>query len=74
MKTKDYVDEYNFEFLKLKNDYKRDILKYIKEKHSNYFLEYAKIYLLNDDTYFLNLKKDIIIYCEKNNICYKIEN
>lgn len=74
MKTKDYVDEYNFEFLKLKNDYKRDILKYIKEKHSNYYLEYAKIYLLNDDTYFLNFKKDIIDYCEQNNICYKIEN
>ena len=67
-KTRLLVQEYQFEFLNLKNEYKRKVLKYIKEKHSNYYLEYAKIYLLNDNTYFANLKEEIEKYCQSENL------
>jgi len=69
-KTKDYIKEYKFEFLSLKHNYKRDILKYIREKYSKYYLEYAKIYLLDDNSYFTNLKEEIENYCKKNKIKY----
>lgn len=69
-KTKDYVMEYKFEFLTLKSNYKRDVLKYIREKHSKLYLEYAKIYLLNENTYFTNLKEEIDNFCRKNQIKY----
>lgn len=68
--TKDYVLEYQFSFLTLKNDYKREILKFIKEHYEKYYLEYAKIYLLNDHTYFHNLKIEILNYCKENKIKY----
>ena len=69
--TKDYVLEYQFSFLTLKKDYKRDVLKYIKDKHSKYYMEYAKIYLLNDLSYFDNLKEEIEKYCQDLKIKYQ---
>ena len=69
--TKDYVKEYKFEFLKLNNNQvKREVLKYIREKHSKYYLEYAKIYLLDNSNYFDNLKLEIEKFCQDNKIKY----
>ena len=58
--------------LELKNDTKRKFLKYINDNYKEYYLEYAKIYLLNDNTYFTNLKIEIENYCKSNNIKYSI--
>ena len=69
--TKEYVDEYYFEFLTLAKDYKREVLKIIKDKYEKYYLNYAEIYLFNNNEYFLNLKKEIEEFCLKNKIkCY----
>ncbi len=73
-KTKDFVQEYQFEFLKLRDDYKRKVLKYINDKHKDLYINYAKIYLLNDNSYFNNLKEEIEEYCKKNNINYNFVN
>ena len=70
--TKDYVKEYHFAFLELKNDTKRKFLKYINDNYKEYYLEYAKIYLLNDNNYFTNLKIEIENYCKNNNIKYSL--
>ena len=69
-KTCRLVDEYKFTFLELRDDYKRKVLKYINDKYKEYYLDYAKIYLLNDKSYFLNLQKEIIDYCLKNGVKY----
>ena len=69
-KTKKYVQEYKFEFLELRDEARRKMLKYINDNHKEYYLEYAKIYLLNDDSYFKKIKKEIEDYCIKNKIKY----
>ncbi len=69
--TRSYVNEYHFEFLKLSNNYKRKVLKYIKDNYPNLYYEYANIYLFNKNTYFINLKKEIEEFCSNNKIkCY----
>jgi len=69
--TKDYVDEYWFENLNLRGDYKYKILKYIEDKYPNVYKEYKDIYLNNDNRYWDYLAKEIDIYCNKHNIKYK---
>ena len=70
-KTKKYVSEYQFDFLRLNNISKREFLKFIKENYGDLYLEYAKIYLFNKNKYFKNLKKEIEKYAVKNKIkCY----
>ena len=71
-KTKDFACEYHFEFLKLRDDARRKVLKFINDNYKDLYLDYAKIYLLNDNTYFDNLKIEIEEYCLNNNIKYKI--
>ncbi len=68
--TKNFVKEYKFEFLKLRDEYKRKILKYINDKHNDLYIMYAKIYLLKDNSYFVNLKREIENYCQENKIKY----
>ncbi len=71
LKTLDEATEYIFEFLNLKSTpVKKKVLKYINEKYPEYYLEYAKIYLFNDNTYFMNLKKEISLFCDKLHIKY----
>ena len=41
--SRDYVDEYWFENLNLRGDYKNIILDYIKNKHNELYLEYLEI-------------------------------
>lgn len=69
--SKEYVDEYWFENLNLRGDYKYTILNYIKNKYNNYYDSYVDIYLNNNMEYWKNLSKDINNYCISNNINYK---
>jgi DNA repair photolyase len=71
LETKDFVDEYWFENLNLRGEYKYDILKYIKKKYPEFYNEYNNIYLNNDKTYWIELSKEIEEFCKKNNIKYK---
>jgi DNA repair photolyase len=68
--TKEYVDEYWFENLNLRGDYKKKILEYIKNNFSTYYNDYIRIYINNDKRYWADLSKDIDNYCENNNIKY----
>ncbi|HOP65915.1 MAG TPA: radical SAM protein [Bacilli bacterium] len=69
--TKNYVDEYWFENLNLRGNYKQTILAYIKNKYPKYYQAYLQIYVAHKNDYWINLAKDIKEYCLKNNIKYK---
>lgn len=68
--TKEYIDEYWFENLNLRGDYKKTILDYIKERYPEYYSNYIDIYIKNNDNYWHDLALKINNYCEKNNIKY----
>ena len=68
--TKCYIDEYWFENLNLRGEYKKDILNYIKEKRPELYSKYIDIYLKKDNSYWTQLSNEIEEYCRKNNIKY----
>ena len=66
----DYTDEYWFENLNLRGDYKQRILAYIHEKYPQLDSLYQNIYVKNDETYWLEMEKDFTKYCDDRNIRY----
>jgi DNA repair photolyase len=68
--SKDYVDEYWFENLNLRGDYKKIILDYIKDKYPQYYDKYVVIYLKNNKSYWQDLGREIEKYCRDNRIDY----
>ncbi len=68
--SKNYIDEYWFENLNLRGQYKTYIMNYIKEKYPKYYDNYVTIYLKNDKKYWNNLANQINDYCDKNSINY----
>lgn len=69
--TASFVNEYWFENLNLRGDYKESILEYIEDNYSEYIFDYKKIFLCNDKTFWINLIHEIEDYCELHNINYK---
>lgn len=67
-KTKDYIDEYWFENLNLRGNYKIRILNYIKNKYPKLYPIYEKIYLQNDLSYWEILAKEINAFCQKEEV------
>lgn len=68
--SKDYIDEYWFENLNLRGEYKTKILFYIQEKYPELINEYNDIYIKGNKRYWYNLSKEIQEYCESNNMKY----
>ena len=68
--SKEYVDEYWFENLKLRGRHKTYILNYIKEKYNKLYDKYIDIYVNNNKEYWKKLSCEIDEYCIKNNIKY----
>ena len=64
------VDEYWFENLNLRGNYKKDILDYIKENYNGLYLKYVDIYEKNNNDYWRELADKINDYCEENDIKY----
>ena len=60
--TKYYVDEYWFENLKLRGEYKKDILNYIKNNYKELYSKYVDIYFNLNMTYWKDLRIDIKKY------------
>lgn len=69
-RTYTYVDEYWFENLNLRGNYKQKILDYIKEKYPNLYSEYEKIYIKGEKMYWIDLSIEIESYCNENSIKY----
>ena len=68
--TKDYVDEYWFENLNLRGNYKKEILDYIRTNYSDLYSDYIYIYLKKNNKYCKELAEEINNYCNLNNINY----
>ena len=68
--SKEYIDEYWFENLNLRGDYKTKILLYIREKYPKLMNKYNDIYIKGNKKYWNDLSKEIKDYCDKNNIKY----
>lgn len=69
-KSKNYVDEYWFENLNLRGQYKTYIMNYIRNKYPKYYDSYVDIYIKNKKEYWISLSNNINDYCQKNNINY----
>ena len=69
-KSKNYVDEYWFENLNLRGQYKTYIMSYIKNNYPDFYNSYIDIYMKNNKKYWINLADEINNYCQKNNINY----
>ena len=70
--SKDYIDEYWFENLKLRGDYKKPILNYINYNYKELYPKYLDIYFNNNMTYWKDLSLKIEDICNKYNLKYKI--
>ncbi len=68
--SKEYIDEYWFENLNLRGDYKTKILLYIQEKYPKLINKYNDIYIKGNKKYWNDLSKEIKDYCEINNVKY----
>lgn len=68
--SKDFIDEYWFENLNLRGNYKTFIMNYIKDKYPNLYIKYNEIYNKKDRSYWKNLSYEIDKYCKSNNIKY----
>lgn len=68
--TKDYVDEYWFENLNLRGNYKKEILDYIRTNYSDLYSDYIDIYLKKNNKYWKDLAEEINNNCNLNNINY----
>lgn len=69
-KSKNYIDEYWFENLNLRGQYKTYIMNYIQEKYPKYYDNYVDIYKNHNKQYWNDLANEISNYCYKNGINY----
>lgn len=68
--SKEYIDEYWYENLNLRGDYKTRILFYIQDKYPEFINEYNNIYIKGNKQYWKDLSKQIKEYCEDNKVKY----
>lgn len=68
--SKEYIDEYWFENLNLRGDYKTRILFYIQDKYPEFINEYNDIYIKGNKQYWKDLSKQIKEYCKDNKVKY----
>ena len=72
-KTRGFVREYWFENLNLRQPYKNNIMNFIKDNYSELYDKYYNIFVDKDTEYWYNLKNEIIEYCDKEDLRYKID-
>ena len=69
-KSRLFVDEYWFENLNLRGEYKAWILRYINEKYPQYADLYKQIYVDGDKSYWNELAEEIEMYCAERDIIH----
>lgn len=70
-KTENFVDEYWFENLNLRGEYKSPILSYIYRKYPELKELYKDIFIYGDKSYWTALSQDIENYCKQKKLNYK---
>lgn len=69
-KSEQFVDEYLFENLNLRGEYKAWILRYINEKYLQYAGLYKQIYVDGNKCYWNELEEEIKAYCTEYDIIH----
>lgn len=69
-KSRLFVDEYWFENLNLRGEYKVQILKYISKNYPQYMDLYKQIYVDGNKAYWDELAEEIEEYCEEHSIMH----
>ena len=69
-KSRLFVDEYWFENLNLRGEYKAWILRYINEKYPQYSDLYKQIYVKGNKDYWDELAEEIEAYCAEHSIIH----
>lgn len=69
-KSKSFIDEYWFENLNLRGEYKHRILNYIHEKYPQYMDLYQQIYIDGSKDYWEKLAEDMELYCKEHSITH----
>lgn len=70
-KTKDYVDEYWFDMLNLRTNFKTKMFKFIEEEYPIFKSLYQSIYNKKDSKYFKEISDEIDKYCTEKGVAYK---
>jgi DNA repair photolyase len=68
LKTKSFVDEYWFENLNLRANYKSIIMKYIRNKYPQYIDLYEQIYIKKNNIYWNQMSLEIEKFCKTHNV------
>ncbi len=68
--TNKYVDEYHFEGLTLRNEYKPVIINYIWKNYHNLYPQYLVLYKGEPENYWVDLANEIDEFCQTNGINY----
>lgn len=69
-KSKLFVDEYWFENLNFRGEYKAWILRYVNEKYPQYADLYKQIYVDGNKSYCNELAEEIEVYCTERDIIH----
>ena len=69
--TKDFVDEFWFENLNLRGNYKAAILAYIKDKRPDLVPLYNEIYVKNKKDYWQKMSAEIRDFCAQEGVNFK---
>ena len=72
--TKEFTDEYRFEFLNMKGNFKYKIFNFIKQNYPEQISLYGDLYNEFETDYFEKMTDKIKNYCNKNNIKYNVIN
>ena len=67
-KSRQFIDEYWFENLNLRGDYKVKILKYVNEKYPQFIDLYKQIFVTGKKEYWDKLAEEIEAYCAAHSI------
>ena len=68
--TRAFIDEFWFENLNLRGNYKAAVLGYIHAKYSQYDELYKTIYQKGDTTFWKEMERDFTAYCTAHSIKY----
>lgn len=71
-KTREFTNEFSFESLTLRNEFKPAILNYIWANHKDLYATYYEIYKENRSSYFDKLFDKIDCFCEEEGLKHKI--
>ena len=68
--TKNFVDEYTFEALTLRNEFKPAIINYVWQNFHDVYPEYLVLYKGEPENYWGDLAQEIGDYCKQNQVKY----